>query len=859
MEDQAKMTKRVKLKIQRNRLPDVDILWPLKEQDGRQQCTISSLLTDVNNSVPLESGDWTLDQYLVELDGFECLHYQFLSDVLKDGDNVTIRPLTTPDVKARRLGGRTQITSEGFHIVDGVPYGMQPHQRPARPGILIPSRKRRRPEMEEGDNDGEVTIADMEDDEELLEHVNTTGFQFEGVEEEEDAEETRPKKKQKNVHFKIVKDIPGFEVEEEDGDEDSEDDEDFDPDGDEESDSEGEDLDVEDARAPKEPIRVNGVADGESDSTSSSDVSSTSSEDESDGEDSDDSSSDDSDSDASSASAPEVASARHPPTTNGLPPAVPKVMTGIPYNGSQRTKDRNGRRKYRKRLLARIRAIIGYEAEDKVCDEWLRSNPKQAVYVKLAAKDELHDEADGSLSEEEEEEVGDEIMLDEDIIGLNGDATKRKKHAVENGTDATTNGDAEMAGVEVMPNGAHGSEAEVTAPTTKSKSSSFEQRRNDLLSAISSGGIANTSSSIPTSIIEAEKSASAMSTPTDSKRGSPATEVTSAGKRIRLDINGSRRAIFGSLGQRTPKTQEDAEKVRNRLARLGDRGKKTDKSETKEAEQQEDEDPLSDAWRSKIKLMAVDCDDPSIELSEPPYPFRQRWDESQQMSAYWLNGGKKHKKKRRNNYGHGDGNWEGEEGSYLEYDEEAGYEGEEEEEYADGEEELAEFAESQLLSEAGVMGPDYANDLPSLPADLSTLPPLTEEDLKPGAVITYRQLEVTQATSWSPTLSAHRTAKVISTSTSNHNNRVEIIVELAMRDRDVKDMKYDAEGRRMYDKFEMDDGDEEDGDDDGMRELGLGEMVEGKLVRAAVAEEVMREDEDVVKGEDEEADGGVVG
>jgi hypothetical protein len=231
--------------------------------------------------------------------------------------------------------------------------------------------------------------------------------------------------------------------------------------------------------------------------------------------------------------------------------------------------------------------------------------------------------------------------------------------------------------------------------------------------------------------------------------------------------------------------------------------------------------------------LAVDCDEPNVKLSEPPYPFKQRWDPSQQRySNWWANGGKQRKKKARKSYGQ---DWNGDEEledvSYLEYDEPA-YEEEEEQEgeedYADGETEMAEFAEAQLVSEAA----ELIDDLPSLPADVETLPELKERDLVPGAVIVFKWLECSQATNWTPVMSAHRTAKVLQVLEEGL-----LEVELAIRDRDVRDIKYDKDGKRVYEKFEMNAGDGDgDGVDHGFREIWFADMVKPKLLRAPEAD-----------------------
>ena len=50
--------------------------------------TISQLLEQVNEILPLESEDWGIEDYAVEVGGFECLHFSELSQILKEDDEV---------------------------------------------------------------------------------------------------------------------------------------------------------------------------------------------------------------------------------------------------------------------------------------------------------------------------------------------------------------------------------------------------------------------------------------------------------------------------------------------------------------------------------------------------------------------------------------------------------------------------------------------------------------------------------------------------------------------------------------------------------------------------------------------------
>lgn len=79
---------RLRLSIQRFTLPKAEILWTLADDEKTSVPTISKLLERVNDIVPLESSTWGLEDYVVSIGGFECLHFSRLDQVLKDEDVV---------------------------------------------------------------------------------------------------------------------------------------------------------------------------------------------------------------------------------------------------------------------------------------------------------------------------------------------------------------------------------------------------------------------------------------------------------------------------------------------------------------------------------------------------------------------------------------------------------------------------------------------------------------------------------------------------------------------------------------------------------------------------------------------------
>lgn len=76
---------RLFLSINRHKLPRTQLVWSVHSSQPR---TIAQLLEDVNLIIPLESESWGLEDYVVEVDGSECLHFQSVFDVLKDEDTV---------------------------------------------------------------------------------------------------------------------------------------------------------------------------------------------------------------------------------------------------------------------------------------------------------------------------------------------------------------------------------------------------------------------------------------------------------------------------------------------------------------------------------------------------------------------------------------------------------------------------------------------------------------------------------------------------------------------------------------------------------------------------------------------------
>lgn len=83
---------RLHLTVERHGLPAARVLWttdglsPAHSSAGT--ATIAQLLEQVNDIIPLEYEEWGLEDYTVEVGGFECLHFQEVGQVLKEDDGV---------------------------------------------------------------------------------------------------------------------------------------------------------------------------------------------------------------------------------------------------------------------------------------------------------------------------------------------------------------------------------------------------------------------------------------------------------------------------------------------------------------------------------------------------------------------------------------------------------------------------------------------------------------------------------------------------------------------------------------------------------------------------------------------------
>ena len=360
-------------------------------------------------------------------------------------------------------------------------------------------------------------------------------------------------------------------------------------------------------------------------------------------------------------------------------------------------------------------------------------------------------------------------------------------------------------------------------------------------------------------------------TPTKSRPSTPAVESAQSSaaspRRTKLDLGTGRRMLFSALGLRAPKSKEDEEKLRSDLMK-DVRSIPSPKTVEKTAESFDDRNEEQDfeAWREKVSYRAVECCHEGIELTEPPFPFVQRWDPQQQGG--WLQKGKsggksvgksggkrkqnqreephyyqdegqpKKKQKQRN----GKHSYAGQQ-EYLD----ASYEPScQEDSIVESEaptqetglpvDDIAGEIDQQLMNDlkedASVQVSQGPEDLAPLPEDINSLVDLRDGLAKPGMTIAFKQLTMSEETKWQPEISACRTAVVNAVLDCGV-----LQLTLALRDRVKSDKFYDVDtGERLYGKFDMPDQDEEVEEDDGIRDLAFNELVEPKIIQDAPAD-----------------------
>ncbi|KAH9818130.1 histone acetyltransferase KAT6B-like [Teratosphaeria destructans] len=836
---------RIRLQIQRNDLPTVQTLWPIPATSVKR--TIAQLLEEINATFPLESDTWGLEHYTITIGGYECLHYHPLGDVLKDEDEVVVRPLLTSEVRARKVLGRDQIAGDGRHMLDGLPWGRAKVKGIYTPKVRIPPRKRRRI-----DDHGSAAVVEEDDDDEDDE------LQVNGAVDGQYGKIGLPRL--------LDAELPSEDEDDEDEDEDNEDE-------DEDNGNENEDEDDED-----EDEDVSFASDSSEDSSSDSEANDSEDEDEEDTSDTSSGASSGSDStpeeqiepeswhgiEEASETAPSEAAAHKTElgsrmiraktasqndqntlkptladstTSKTLGAKVPTAtqFVGIPNTGSEHTKSRNARRRDQKELR-HLKGVGVLPSGASLADlrDWKARNGSRSTKAKASPAPkgshtaELQDDVNGDTEKDTSTETfgrsppEDETMIDE---------ASTPDAAV---TDTAPRDDFEAQRKKLLQ-AIHSGGVEIDAPISRPKKRELPQvdgsDEDDAPEEMSTKAPAPAPAAAP-ALEPTDQAADKAKVAAPGKAIKPTDMVpSSVANRSRLNLDSSRRLLFGSLGVRVPKTQQEEAALQKRLA---DRNKRVARpteagasrvplegKETPAPANSAPEDPNDESWRDKIELSAVECCEEGVVLSTPPFPFHQRWDPQQRgkkargrVSSAYLSFSKKRKRGAHSEVAKGEYvetydkyNTDGT-GDALDYDDVEDDDDEYWEEGALLDDDYDDYDDpnSHVQTEASnhQTPPHESDDFPPLPTDISALPTLPEPDAKPSDVVIYQELVCSAATNWQPT-SLTRTVRL-----KARGDEGEWHVVMAMRD--LRPRRFDAEGNRVYEKFEMEglsDGEEE--------------------------------------------------
>ena len=221
-----------------------------------------------------------------------------------------------------------------------------------------------------------------------------------------------------------------------------------------------------------------------------------------------------------------------------------------------------------------------------------------------------------------------------------------------------------------------------------------------------------------------------------------------------------------------------------------------------------------DAWRSKIFLSVVECEDDSAQLPAPDFPFKQL--QYNPPSAPMANG-KKRKRKRNHHMATV---------------------------YQEPEPQLA-LQPTEQPTAQNTADAMMDEDLPMLPADMSRLSALTLP-LRLGAVIAFKHICLGR--NYAPEVTSYRTARIEKIYTDLPYGP---LLELRLAARDRPQVQYDEEtGERVLGKFDMPGFG--DGEEEGFLELSFSQLLEAKVVqlpKGGAETDVQQQREEVTTGE----------
>ncbi|PHH91261.1 hypothetical protein CDD83_1178 [Cordyceps sp. RAO-2017] len=309
-----------------------------------------------------------------------------------------------------------------------------------------------------------------------------------------------------------------------------------------------------------------------------------------------------------------------------------------------------------------------------------------------------------------------------------------------------------------------------------------------------------------------------------------ASEPASGGRRLRIELGASRRLLFGSLGLKPPKNKADEEKIKQQLmkdVRPVKNARLTESGESVSGKGADTSEAGLEDWRPYVTYRAVECCRDGVVLSEPPFPFKQRWDPQQR-------GRKKGKRGRASQDFSLNEHYDEDDDSGLYMDEDPGWargtKGRKSEtpRRAQRSEAWEHEGQSKMATEEAAV-----DDLPCVPGDVGSLPEAQADGLTEGMVITWKQMTMSKATRWQPQM-VQRTGRVLAGS-----DAANVHVVLATRDREDRRKMYDQKtGERVYDKFEVPDSEgdgEDDGEDDGKRTVSWAELLDPRVLQGPPA------------------------
>jgi hypothetical protein len=349
-----------------------------------------------------------------------------------------------------------------------------------------------------------------------------------------------------------------------------------------------------------------------------------------------------------------------------------------------------------------------------------------------------------------------------------------------------------------------------------SEMAEFEARRQKLLRDIGSGGVDVNGTFNPPNLVDYSDQEQPKGLPeTHEAAVEEVSEVGPEPKRRTLDVASTRRLLFGSLGVRTPRTKEDEEATRKKLA--GKMNNIIPQKKVSDEPSAVTESDMEEDWEHKLVIRATECIYDDIQLTAPPFPFEQRWDNEAGGLIRQRKGlGKKRKRRQQLQV------YDGEENEYGEGDD-SFFNGDAQLNYDDSEQPYDE-ANSNEIAQAVEEEP---GDLPPIPNDPNSVRELVESDLKCGCVLAFKQLDVSKATNWQPTVSDYLVAEIHDVYDDNILN-----LRLAKRDRRKAHELETGEDGPQYSGFEMP-GYENEGEDDGFREVSFADLIDPKLLQAA--------------------------